>query len=65
MIKEIKKKIKEVEKQLIDTEINMASVEYYDKLLIIFHNLWDLLYFKLNQEKDFLEPPKKEDDDRK
>ena len=58
---QIKQKIKEVEHQLEITEVNMVSVEYYKELLIIYHELWELLYFKLHLEKTYLDAPKKED----
>ena len=62
---QLKQKIKEVERQLEISEINMVTIDYYDKLLQILHALWDLLYFKTNQEKTFLDPPKEDDEEKK
>ncbi|KKL94986.1 hypothetical protein LCGC14_1859110 [marine sediment metagenome] len=59
-IKDTRKKIREIEDQLKSTKINMVSAEYYEKLLHIHSELWLLLYFKINQEKTYLDPPKKE-----
>ncbi len=52
--KEIREKIEEVELQLKVVKISMVNYDYYDKLLDIHKKLWDLLYFKLNQEENFL-----------
>ena len=52
--KEIREKIKKVEEQLKALEISVINFDYYNKLLDIHKKLWDLLYFKLNQEKTFL-----------
>ena len=51
--KEIKEKIKEVEEQL-EQEVNILNCDSYDKLLDVHKKLWDLLYFKINQEGTFL-----------
>jgi len=51
---QIKSKIEEVEKQLANVVISMLNFEYYDKLLDIRHKLTDFLYFKVNQEENFL-----------
>ena len=53
MKEEIRKKIKEVEEKL-KMDLTMLNYDYYDKLLDIHKKLWDLLYFKINQEKNFL-----------
>ena len=60
MIKtELKKKINEVEKEIIKTEVNMVTAEYIHHLLLTHDELLDLLYFKVNQEKDWLKKTKK------
>ena len=58
---QIRKKIKEVEHQLEITEVNMVSVEYYKELLQTHQELWNLLYFKLHEEKTYLDAPKKKE----
>ena len=50
---EIRDQIKDVEEKL-KADIILLNYDYYDKLLDIHKKLWDLLYFKLNQEKTFL-----------
>lgn len=50
---EIRKQIKNVEEKL-KVDVALLNYDYYDKLLDIHKKLWDLLYFKLNQEKTFL-----------
>ncbi len=52
--KEIRNKIKKIEEQLAAIDITLINYDYYDKLLDIHRKLWDLLYFKLNEEKTFL-----------
>ena len=54
MIEELKKKIKEIEKKLIEMDINMVNYEYYSKLIEIHADLWGIMYFKVNTEKDYL-----------
>ncbi len=51
--KEIEEKINEVEKQLGE-KLTILNYDYYDKLLEIHKKLWDLLYFKINQQETFL-----------
>lgn len=51
---DIKKKIEEVRKIITSTEINPTTFDYYDKLLDIERKLWDMMYFKENQEKNWL-----------
>ncbi len=51
--KEIRDKIKEIEERL-KIDINATNYEYYHTLLMIHTRLWDLLYFKTNQEENFL-----------
>lgn len=53
----IKQKIKEIEEQLESQEINMVSIDYYEKLLIVHARLWDYLDFKKNSEATYLDPP--------
>jgi hypothetical protein len=53
MIEGIKKRIKQVEEELLK-EVNPTNYDYYDKLLDIHRKLSDLLYFKVNLEKGFL-----------
>lgn len=50
----IEKQIKKIEKLIVETEITLLNYDFIDKLLDMHRKLWDLLYFKLNQEKDFL-----------
>lgn len=50
---EIRTKIKDIEEKL-KIDINATNFDYYLKLLEIHSKLWDLLYFKINQEKTFL-----------
>jgi len=50
---EIREKIKEVEEKLKE-KVTLLNYDYYDKLIDIHKKLWDLLYFKVNQEKTFL-----------
>lgn len=50
---EIKEKIREVEEKLKE-KVTLLNYDYYDKLLDILRKLWDLLYFKTNQEETFL-----------
>lgn len=50
----IKKRIIEVEKKLETLELTLVNYDFYDKLLDIHKKLWDLLYFKKNQEQTFL-----------
>ncbi len=52
-IEEIKKKIEEVD-ELLKMEITLINYDYYDKLLNIQENLWKLLYFELNEKKNYL-----------
>lgn len=51
---EIKRQIKKIEKLIVETEITLLNYDFIDKLLDIHQKLWGLLYFKLNEEKDFL-----------
>jgi len=50
---EIKNKIEEIREKL-KVEVTCVNYDYYDKLLDIERKLWDLLYFKTNQEKNWL-----------
>ncbi len=52
--KDIREKLKKIEEKLVSLDITLINYDYYDKLLEIHKKLWDLLYFKLNQEKTFL-----------
>lgn len=52
--KEIKQRINEVEEKLKVVELTLANYDFYDRLLDIHKKLWDLLYFKKNQEENFL-----------
>jgi len=56
MKEKIQQKIKEVEALLIKTKINPTTADYYHKLLEIADKLKDFLYFKVNQEKNWLIP---------
>lgn len=61
-LNKIKQKIKDVEEQLENTKIDMVTSEYYRNLLKIHSDLYDFLYFKIHNEKTYLDPPKKEED---
>ncbi len=50
----IKEKIKETVEALEKTEIGIATAEAYSSLIEIHGSLWSLLYFKLNQEENYL-----------
>lgn len=50
----IKKKIQETEQELEKNKITLATANEYEKLLEIYHELWELLYFKLHQEESYL-----------
>lgn len=50
---EILRKIKEIEISLKQTT-TIINYDFHDKLLDMHKKLWDLLYFKINQEKTFL-----------
>lgn len=52
-MKTIKQLEKEIEEKL-EVDVALLNYDYYDKLLDIHKKLWDLLYFKLNQEENFL-----------
>jgi len=56
MEKEIERLIIEVEEKLINEgeRLNMVNAEYVLQLFHIHNELWTLLYFKKNQEKDYL-----------
>lgn len=51
---QIKQRIIEVEEKLEKLELTLANYDYYDKLLDIHKKLWELLYFKKNQEGTYL-----------
>ena len=50
----IKEKIKETERELQKSKINIATADCYARLIEIHKALYDLLYFKVNQEETFL-----------
>ena len=52
--KELRKKIEEVEGIILNTKINYSNHDYIDKCLDILRKLWEQLYFKVNQEKNYL-----------
>jgi len=52
--KDIRKKIEEVEEELKKIKITLVTAEAYRALIGIHKDLWELLYFKLNQEESYL-----------
>lgn len=54
MENKIKERIKEVEELIKTIPISLATSEYYLNLIQIYHELWNLLYFKKHQEKNYL-----------
>jgi len=52
--KDIRKKIEEVEEELKKIKITLVTTEAYRELIGIHKELWELLYFKLNQEENYL-----------
>ena len=53
-------KIKEIEKLIIETKVNMVTSEYFCNLLHIHSDLCSYLNFKVNLEKDWLKPKEEE-----
>lgn len=51
---QLKKKIKEIEAIILTTKINPTNYDFIDKCLDILRKLWDQLYFKIHQEKNYL-----------
>jgi hypothetical protein len=51
---QIRDKIKEVEKELVKVKISLAVAGDYFRLVELHRALWDLLYFKVNQEENCL-----------
>jgi len=57
----IMNQIKTIEELIINTKINMGTTEYFFNLLKIQQELYNFLYFKMYQEDDILNPPKKDE----
>ena len=53
-INEVKEKIQEIRKIMLETKVTMLNYEFIDKLLDIERKLWDLMFFIKNQEKNWL-----------
>ena len=52
--KEVRQKIKEVEKEIEKNKVTMATAESFLRLIDVHKSLWEFLYFKLNQEENYL-----------
>lgn len=50
----IRKKIKEAEDEIEKNKITLATADSYLRLIDIHKSLWEILYFKLNQEESYL-----------
>jgi len=52
--KQIKERIEQIESIIEKTEVTILNYDFVIRLMELHHLLWDFLYFKVNQEKDFL-----------